>query len=348
MVASCTLLTAGGEGRAARLGVELQPGGKLGSELSQPREASEVRIALQYGLAYLPLMVMRQLELIEKHTSATGLGNVRVIWNRYPSGEAMNDALRLGFLDLASGGVVPLLQQWDRTEGSGAVKGVAALATMPLYLNTRNPKVKSVRDFGEHDRIALPAVKTSIQAILLQMAAAQAFGPSDYARLDRLTVSMPHPDALKAFLSDGSSITAHFTSPPFQYQELAHAGIRRILSSDEVLGGAATFTVFWTRAEFRELNPRTVQAIYDATREAIEIIERDAPLAAKMYIQQANADATVETIAGVLDRPGVAFSVVPRNIALYAKFMHRTGMIRQLPADWRAVFFPEVHGQPGS
>lgn len=38
-------------------------------------------------------------------------------------------------------------------------------------------------------------VKVSMQTILLQMAAAQTFGESNYTKLDGLTVSMAHPDA---------------------------------------------------------------------------------------------------------------------------------------------------------
>ncbi len=332
----------------ARLGVELQPGSRVGADLAKPSEANQVRIAQQFGLAYLPLMVMRQLGLIEKHVAGAGLTNPRVLWNRYPSGEAMNEALKLGLLDVASGGVVPLLQQWDQTAGETAVKGITALSAMPLFLNTRNPKVRTVADFSEADRIALPAVKTSTQAVLLQMAAARAFGASAYGRLDRLTVSMAHPDALRALLTEGAAVTAHFASPPFQYQELARGGVRKLLSSDELLGGPASFTVLWTRWQFRELNPNTLKAIYEATREAIEIIERDSRLAAEIYIQQAGTGVPVDAIQRVLDQPGVSFSAVPQNIAVYARFMHQTGMIKQLPKDWRAVFFPEAGAQSGS
>ncbi len=73
----------------------------------------------------------------------------------------MNDAIISGNLDFASGGVGPLLTIWGKTRTNLGVKGVAALNSMPLYLNTINPNVKTIKDFTDKDRIALPAVQES-------------------------------------------------------------------------------------------------------------------------------------------------------------------------------------------
>ncbi|MFQ6023339.1 MAG: ABC transporter substrate-binding protein [Acidiferrobacterales bacterium] len=331
----------------AQLGIELQPSRKLGAE-PEGKETQVVRIAQQYGVAYLPMMIMRQHRLIEKHTTMARLGNVRVVWNLYPSGKVMNDALRAGLLDIASGGVVPLLRLWDETRERAAVKGVAALSSMPLYLNTRNPNVKTIKDFTDDDRIALPAVKKSIQAVILQMAAEQVFGQENYAKLDKLTVSMAHPNAREALLAGKSNITAHLTSPPFQYQELSDPNINRVLSSYDVLGGPATFTVMWTRSQFRAANPKTFDTIYGALKEAMTILKKDYGYAAEVYIQQANSGLSPEFVTKVLSQPHVEFTVVPLNIMKYAKFLYRTGQIKRVPVNWKEVFFPEIRGEAGS
>ncbi len=344
---ACALFLASANVTAARLGIEIQPDRKIGAELKQ-RETSQIRIAQQFGLGYLPLMIVRQHRLIEKHASASGIGNVQVIWNRYPSGDAMNQALRSGSLDIASGGTVPLLRVWDRTKEGLAVNGIAALSSMPLYLNSNNPKVKTLRDFTDNDRIALPAVKESIQAVVLQMAAAQTFGEQDYAVLDRLTVSMPHPEGLAALLAGDSKITAHLTSPPFQYEELESPNVHRVLSSYDVLDGPATFTTVWTSSQFRERNPKTFRAVYNAIREGVGIINKDKRYAAELYVQQADSDLSVDTVYEIISKPEIVFTSVPLNIMAYAKFMHKTGLIGSLPEDWTEVFFPEMHAEPGS
>ena len=98
----------------------------------------------------------------------------------------------------------------------------------------------------------------SIQAVTLQMAAEKAFGEGQQDKLDPLTVSMSHPDAQTALLSRQSEITAHFGSPPFQYQQLEKPGIHTVLNSYDVLGGPATFNVVWTTTKFRDENPEAL------------------------------------------------------------------------------------------
>ena len=47
------------------------------------------------------------------------------------------------------------------------IKGMTALQSMPFYLMSRNPAVKTLKDFSDGDRIALPAVKITIQSLIL-------------------------------------------------------------------------------------------------------------------------------------------------------------------------------------
>ena len=136
-------------------------------------EMAEIAVAQQYGIGYLPLMLMEEKKLIEKHARAAGV-DVKVGWAKFAGGNVMNDALLSGSLQFASGGVGPLVTLWARTRGNLDVRSVGALNSMPLYLVTRNPNVKTISDFRDGDRIALPAVKVSAQAVLLQMAAFKA------------------------------------------------------------------------------------------------------------------------------------------------------------------------------
>ena len=333
------------------------PGSDSGQYLRTPRsqwrdalagETQEIRIAQQHGLGYLPLMIMRQYELLQKHARANGLGNIRVIWSRFPSGKAMNNALQVGLLDFGSGGVGPLLEGWDQAAGSRGLMGVAALASMPMFLNTTDSRIKSLRDFTDRDRIALPAVQRSVQAVTLQMAAAKSFGMKDFDRLDKLTVSMSHPDAVRALLSGNSDVTAHFASPPYQYEELDSGRVSSVLSSYEVLGGPTTFTVLWTRREFFTENPQTTRAFYAALKEAMEIIKRDRRNAAEVYVQQSDSDLPVDFVERMISHPMTEYTTVPLQIMGYAKFMHSIGTITNLPRGWWDVFLPTVHNEPGS
>lgn len=302
-------------------------------------EVRQIRIAQQYGLGYLPLKVMRQHRLIEKHANQYGLGNVRVNWLTFPNGKKMNQALETGFLDIASGGLVPMISAWDRTRNTIGIKGLAALSAMPAYLNTRNPRVKLLADFSDQDRIALPAPGASYQAVILQMATAAELGRSNAAFLDKLTVAMRHPDAEKALVADNSTITAHFTSPPYQYQELKHPGIHKVLSSYDVLGGPATFTALWSAESFVSNNPHTIMVFMRALREAMHMIERDHQLAATTYIQQGGSiDLSESDIITLLKNPEHRYSTVPLNVMKVADFMYQTGKIKNRPASADSLF----------
>src|SRR3954466_8971537 len=64
-----------------------------------------------------------------------------------------------------------------------------------MDLLTNKPTIKSIKDFGENDRIALPSIKVSIQAIVLAMGVEKAFGPGKWNALDNIEVAMAHPEA---------------------------------------------------------------------------------------------------------------------------------------------------------
>ena len=310
-------------------------------------EMSEINVAQQYGISYLPLMIIEDQKLIEKHATAAGV-DVKVGWAKFAGGNVMNDALLSNSLQFASGGVGPLVTIWARTRGNLDVKAVSAINSMPLYLNTRNPAVKTIKDFTEKDKIALPAVKVSIQAVTLQMAAEQAFGEGQQNKLDPLTVTMSHPDGQTALLSGASEITGHFSSPPFQYQQLKTPGIRTVLNSYEVLGGPATFNVVWTTSKFRSENPKLYDAFVKALDEATAIINRDKKAAAETYLRLAKGKDSVADILAMLNDPAIVYTTTPQNVMKYVNFMNKVGSIKVRPDSWKDLFFPNAHGLPGS
>lgn len=309
-------------------------------------ETSEVKIAPSYGIAYLPLVVMEQNRLLEKHAKSAGLGDIKVSWVTISGGAGMNDALLSGNVDFVSGGIPPFSLLWGKTRGG--VKGVSALSAMPIFLNTRNPNIKSIRDFGAQDRIALPAVKSSAQAIFLQMAAEQAFGEGNYARLDAQTVSMSHPEATALILSGKGEIDSHFTAPPFQYRQLEQPGIRTILNSYDVLGGPATLFMLWSTAKFHDANPRTYAAFLAALAEANEFIAHDKRAAAELYLKKSKDKTSPENILKMLNDPQTQFTATPQNVMKTVLFMHKTGTLKTRPESWKDLFFPEIHRLPGS
>lgn len=318
------------------------------SAFSARAEVSEVRCAQQYGLSYLALMLMEDGHLVEKHAKAQGL-ELRTTWAKLGGPQAMNDALLSGGLDFATGGVPSLITLWSKTKGTPlAVRGVGALNDMPNELIVARPEVKSIRDLGPQDKIAVTSVKISTQALLLQMAAAKEFGPDQFEKLDPLTVSMSHPDALTALLSGGGSITGHFASPPFSGQELAKPPLHSIANSYDILGGQATFNVVWATQKFHDANPKSYAAFAAAFAEATDRINQDKRAAAETYRRMTKTRETTEDLLKMMNDPRVAFTLAPHRILVTAEFMHRTGRIKNQPSGWKDLFFENVHRLSGN
>src|SRR6266576_1860002 len=171
-------------------------------------EVSELKIGKQYGLPYIQFVIMEDRKLIEKHAQLQGLGDIEVDWATLGGPSALNDGVISGAIDIAAVGLPNLITMWEKTRTNVKVRAIAGLNFMPLILLTRDARIKELKDYGEKDRIALPSVKISMQAILLEMAAAKEFGAANYEKLDPLTVSMGHPDAFAA-LNAGTEVASH-------------------------------------------------------------------------------------------------------------------------------------------
>jgi NitT/TauT family transport system substrate-binding protein len=269
-------------------------------------------------------------------------------WIQFTSGTPMNDAILSGNLDFASGGVGPLLTIWSRTRANIGVKAVAALNAMPLFLNTINPNVKTIADFTEKDRIALPAVRTSIQAVTLQMAAEKLFGPGQHAKLDAWTVSLGHPDALAAMMGGQSGVSAHFGSAPFMYDELADKRVHKVLDSYDVLGGPHTFNVVWAQGKLDKEEPKLVRAFVSALDRAINLIKDNPADAAATWIKAEKSKMSAGEAEAMIRLPENEWTMTPKKVMAYAEFMARTGVIPVGPTTWKDLFFDDIHAMPGS
>jgi len=316
--------------------------------LGPARAAETLRVGWGVGTTYLPLQIMADRKLVEKRAAAMGIADLAMQWSSFGSATAMNDALLSGSIDLGSGGVSTFMPLWDKTRKSNPVMGVGALSAMPMYLVTRNPAVRTVRDFTARDKIAVAGIKVSYQAMILQMAAAQAFGEREYARLDPLTVTRSNSDGVIALLG-GGEITAHISPPPFSTRELADPATHLVLNSYDVLGGPATLTMVWGGARFREQRPKVYAAFVAALKEAQEIINADLQEAAATYLRVSGDKAsTVQAIHDVIAEKNVEWTAVPNGTFKVAEFMARIGTISRAPASWKDLFFPELHDAPGS
>lgn len=310
-------------------------------------EVDRITFVRQFGIAYTPLLMMEADRLIETHAERLGLAGFKVDWKVMTSGAATNDGLLSGQLAFGIGAPPAMLLLWDKTRGTAnAIRGVVGVAVMPTVLVTSNPAIRSLRDFGEGDRIAVPAVRWSNAALALQMASAATWGADQWSRLDRQTVALPHPDAAAQVIGRGD-IRSHFASPPYDAYELRSPQVHKVLSSVEVMG-RTSLTVIWTTERFAVANPRVEAAVRGAVEEALETIRRDPVAAADRYLQLSGDKIAREDLLTVFADPEIRFEAAPQGMMVFAQFMQRIGALKAAPADWRALFPGLAAGVPGS
>ena len=313
-----------------------------------PAEVTEIRVARQPGLVYLPIMVIEQEHLLEKEAKKRGLGDVKVTFPVFNSGGAAVDALISGNADIVTSGATNLLTAWSATKGTPLeVRGVAGNGALPMFLLSRDANVKTIKDISAADKIAVPTVRVSTQAIVLQMASAKIWGDAEAHKLDQYTVALGHPDALLA-LETGKDVNGHFSLPPYQYEELKIAGVHLVLNSIDVTGGPASNGVSFATTKFHDANPKLMGAFLAAMAQAEDLIKNNRRRAAEIYLADSKEKLSVDDLTKIMSDPNFVYSTAPQQSMKLADMMYRAGSIKNKPASWKDYFFPEVYSLKGS
>lgn len=309
---------------------------------------AEVTITRQPSIIYMPTVIMEARKLVEGQAAKLGLPPLSVKWITFNGGGAATDALLAGGVDVVNTGVGNMLVLWDRTHGK--VKAFSATCAEPLVFISRSPRIQSLKDIGPNDRIAVPTIKVSTQAILLSIAAVQLYGQADSGHFDTNCVQLGHPDAMAQLLDPRSSVDSHFSAPPFFAEELRRVpGAHIVTDSTRILGNPMSQAIMFCTTAFGDANPGALQAIRAATAEAAGMIASDRKEAVRIY-KEASGDRLSEAeLLDVLSMPGMAdFGVTPQGTMRFATHMASTGLLKTKPDSWKDYFFASAHDLPGN
>jgi NitT/TauT family transport system substrate-binding protein len=304
-------------------------------------EKTDISITRQPGILYLASHVMETQKLIEKHAAADGLQGVKVEWRTFSGGGAQTDALLSGNVDIVNTGTGNLLLLWDRTRGK--VKGIVTNSAQPVIMVSRDPRIQSLKDIQAGDKIAVPTVGVSTQAILLQMAAAQMYGDDQVNKFDANTVQLGHPDAMAALANQSHEVKNHFSAPPFQYLELKQPGVHKVVDSRDIIGGELTQGTFFTTTQFASASPTIIKAVREATAEAIDLIKKDPKSAVEAYKTVSGDKTSVEDLLAILNEPHMMeFRMDPQGTMKFASHLYKTGVLKTMPKAWTDYYLPEA------
>lgn len=311
-------------------------------------ETAGLRLQRPLDLVALPLLVMEHEHLIERTAEAMGLGTVTVTWSA-PGQSGALAALAAGDSDFVAADLAPFLLAADATAGAaGEVRGLGALAQLPYVLVARNPGVHTIRDFAAADRIAVPALRISGPALMLELAAAQEWGPEHYNKLDPLMLARPDAAAAAALISGKGDIDAHFSRTPYADDELANPAIHRVMDSFDIAGPHST-AVLAATLRFRAGNPVLCAAILSALQAAGDFIKSTPGAAAEIYAAMVkDQDTPIEDLTDMIGDPDLAYRAAPAGIMRLIDFMNQVGRLKRPPGAWQDLFLPEARDLPGS
>jgi len=331
---------------AAALTLSLIGPAQFSSSGPASAEVNEVRLTRQPGLVYLPLMIMEHEKFIEKQAKTRGNPDLKVTWSVFNSGGAAVDALLSGNVDFVTSGCSNLLVAWSAS--GGKVKGVGGAGAVPMILVTRNPNVKSLKDFTDRDKIAVPTVRVSMQAVVMQMEAEKEFGLDQIRKMDAITVAMGHPDAFAALSSGKGEIDAHFSLPPYEQEELKLPGVHAVIDSVKIAGGPVSNGVVFSSVAFHDKNPATYAAVLAALRDAQDLIKKNPRAAAQIYVDETHEKLSVDQIVAIMSLPNMVYSVAPQRAQKVSETMYRAGSIKMKSSSWQDFFFSEVYHDKGA
>jgi NitT/TauT family transport system substrate-binding protein len=311
-------------------------------------DTSKVTIGSGFGIHYLPFYVMEKEQLLEKQAAAAGL-SLNVSYARFSGGASLNDAILSRAVDIVGAGVGPFSILWDKTRENLKFRALSAMGDIPLVVLTNDPRIQSLSDIREGDRMALPAVKASMQATLLQFAAAKLYGDANFNKFDPFTVTLPHSEALTALISRSRIVNMHFSVAPYSTRELKDRNVRQIADTNSIIGGPMSLNLTFMTQKFHDENPVICRAFLAALSEAMELIKRDPGRAAEIYLASDKAaGADQATVEAVLKDLKSAFTVAPHGVGVFTSFLYRAGIVKHDPSKWNDLFFEEANALQGN
>lgn len=305
------------------------------------RAQQEIKIGIGFGISFLPMYLVDELKLIEKHGKAAGL-DLKTSYHRFSGSGPMQDAIISGAIDMGPLGVSAILTVREKARGMPQeMLAISGVTTLPLVLITNQPNVKKLADFKPTDRISMPSI-VSPQMYLLQMQAEKEFGAGQHDRMKPQVIALPHPESVSALVSGSTEVTAYFSPPPFTQAALKSGKVSRVLSSTDVIG-KASFIIMGAGKKFVDANPKIPDAVAKAVEEAAALIKNDPKQAAEIYLKREPSKMLDQAqMEAILKEYADDFGSSVHGVQAYADFMGRLGQLKAPPKSWKEIVTPSI------
>lgn len=272
----------------------------------------QLSIAQQFGVAYAPLQIMKEKQLLEQK-----LPGVQIDWKQFGGPTAIREGMLNGEIDFGFMGVAPVLVGIDN---GMEWRYAAGLSSNEVAVVTTRTDVSTLADINPDDRIAILSPACT-QHVLLCMLAEKQLG--DAHALDNQLVSISHPDSVGALLS-GTEINFHVATPPYISME-TEGGASVIATGEDIIGEPFTFITCVAMEDFYQQKPEYYQAFLAALQESVNYInenrEESIALLAPLY------GITEAELAAQMGFNGTIYSTELTGIETFSRRMYEMDFI---------------------
>jgi NitT/TauT family transport system substrate-binding protein len=298
---------------------------------SGPGAPSSFTIVYQPGLGAAIFISLKLQKTLDKQ-----FPNTNFQWKIVNSGAAVREAILSGQGQIGSLGLPPFLVGWDKGMDW---KVLLATSRSDAWLVAKNPKFKSLKDFGPNDKIGVVA-PDSQQAIELRKFAQEQLGNAH--ALDKNMVAIGAADGEAALLS--GQLAAQLSGPPFQNREVAE-GAHIILNSKDAFGPVGAGLIVLPQSFYNQYPDFSKKVYQDLEGSSAYVASHHDEVAQELSQDKASGGGgTAAQFQTLLNDTSLVFDKTPSGLIAYSTFMQSIGLISKVPSSVSDLELPTVIG----
>ena len=156
--------------------------------------------------------------------------------------------------------------------------------------------------------------------------------------LDSNIVAMAHPDGMSAL--ESGNISCHLTSSPYIFEERGEENLHEIKDVSDAWGVDGSFIVGVASETLHDNDPELYQALCDALKEAIDMLNNSPEEAAKITCEF-DGNSEGDELAYIKESN---YTVETKGLFELASFMARNNFIDTTPNAYEDLVFDNVTG----
>lgn len=287
-----------------------------GGNEKKSEDNSKLVIRYQKSIAYAPVMIMAEKDLISKYYDK----DLEVDCQVEKDGNTIKEGVSSGNIDIGTVGLPPAVV--GILSGS-KYKIFTGISAQPYSIVTNQKDINSLKDLKDKN-IQIGVLSTNSQGhILLGLAAKAELG--DAHSFDNVLNPVDNASGFDGIKS--GSIKAHVVISPYNFKELAVEGTHEIPVSEDVWVPGDTSIVGIASQDLYENNKDLYDAVCKALEEAMTYVKENPEETAELVKEKLELDDSVDDIVTWMTDSKSDYSTELKGVDNFVQFMQDEGFL---------------------